>query len=85
MSIGTLGIGAEAATTTNVGQDILAYSKTSGLFAGGAFEGAVIKPRKDWNTAVYGVGNDNPSAIVQRNQLRTAATLKDALAAAGKS
>ena len=85
MSIGTLGVGAEAATTTNIGKDILAYSKTSGLFAGGAFEGAVIKPRKDWNAAVYGVGNDNPSAIVQRSQLRTAATLKDVLAAASST
>jgi lipid-binding SYLF domain-containing protein len=80
MTLGTLGVGAEAATTTNVGNDIVAYSTATGLFAGGALEGAAIKPRKDWNAAVYGVGNDNPSAIVQRSQLRTAATLKDALA-----
>ncbi len=80
MTIGTLGVGAEAATTTNVGKDIVAYSKAAGLFAGGAFEGAAIKPRKDWNAAVYGVDNDNPKAIVQRNQLRTAVNLKDALA-----
>lgn len=79
MSIGSIGVGAEAATTTNVGKDIVAYSKAAGLFAGGALEGAVIKPRKDWNAAVYGVGNDNPSAIVQRNQLRTATNLRDAL------
>lgn len=80
MSIGTVGAGAEAATTTNVGKDIVAYSKSTGLFAGGALEGAVIKPRKDWNAAVYGVGNDNPGAIIQRNQLHSAATLKDVLA-----
>jgi lipid-binding SYLF domain-containing protein len=80
MSIGTLGVGAEAATTTNVGNDILAYSKASGLFAGGALEGAVIKPRKDWNAAVYGVGNDNPAAIIQRNQLHAASRLRDVLA-----
>ncbi len=80
MSIGTLGVGAEADTTTHVGKDIIAYSKAAGLFAGGALEGAVIKPRKDWNAAVYGVDNDNPSAIVQRDQLRTASALKDTLA-----
>ena len=80
MTLGTLGVGAEAATTTSVGQDIVAYSTAVGLFAGGALEGAVIKPRKDWNAAVYGVGNDNPSAIVQRSQLRTSEALKDALA-----
>jgi lipid-binding SYLF domain-containing protein len=80
MTIGTLGVGAEAATTTNVGKDIVAYSKNSGLFAGGALEGAVIRPREDWNAAVYGVNNDNPAAIVQRNQLRAATNLKDVLA-----
>jgi lipid-binding SYLF domain-containing protein len=80
MSIGTIGAGAEAATTTHVGQDIVAYSKSSGLFAGGSLEGAVIRPRKDWNAAVYGVGNDNPQAVIQRNQLRAAVTVKDALA-----
>ena len=80
MTLGTLGVGAEAATTTNLGLDIVAYSTAAGLFAGGALEGAVIKPRKDWNAAVYGVGNDNPSAIVQRSQLRTSEALKDAWA-----
>ena len=80
MTLGTLGVGAEAATTTNIGKDILSYSTATGLFAGGALEGAAIKPRKDWNAAVYGVGNDNPSAIVQRSGLRAAETLKDALA-----
>ncbi len=80
MSIGSIGVGAEAATTTNVGNDIVAYSKNSGLFAGGALEGAVIKPRKDWNAAVYGVDNDNPNAIVQRSRLSAAARLKDVLA-----
>lgn len=80
MSIGSLGVGAEAATTTNVGKDIVAYSKNSGLFAGGALEGAVIKPRKDWNAAVYGVGNDAPTAVVQRSRLSAASRLKDVLA-----
>jgi len=79
MSIGTIGAGAEAATTTHVGQDIVAYSKNTGLYAGGSFEGAVIRPRKDWNAAVYGVGNDIPEAVIQRNQLRAATNLKDAL------
>jgi lipid-binding SYLF domain-containing protein len=79
ISVGSLGAGAEAATTTHVGQDIVAYSKNAGLFAGGAFEGAVIKPRRDWNAAVYGVGNDDPRAIIQRGALRAAMTLKESL------
>jgi lipid-binding SYLF domain-containing protein len=79
ISVGTLGAGAEAATTTNVGNDIVAYSLNAGLFAGGSFEGAVIKPRKDWNAAVYGVNNDETRVIVERNQLQAAQTVKDAL------
>ncbi|MGE4063878.1 MAG: lipid-binding SYLF domain-containing protein [Rhodospirillaceae bacterium] len=79
MTLGTLGVGAEAATTTHVGKDIVAYSTSKGLFAGGAFEGAVVKPRRDWNAAVYGVGNDNPAAIVQRDQLGASTHLKDIL------
>jgi lipid-binding SYLF domain-containing protein len=80
ISVGSLGAGAEAATTTNVGNDIVAYSLNAGLFAGGSFEGAVIKPRKDWNAAVYGVNNDDPRLIVERNMLQAAQNLKDALA-----
>lgn len=80
ISVGSVGAGAEAATTTNVGKDIVAYSANAGLFAGGALEGAVIKPRKDWNAAVYGRGNDEPRVIVRRNQLRPAQNLKDVLA-----
>jgi len=79
MTFGSVGVGAEAATTTNIGKDIVAYSTNAGLFAGGSFEGAVIRPRKDWNAAVYGIGNDDPRAVIQRDQLRTATTLKDAL------
>ena len=37
--------------------------------------GAVIKPRKDWNAGVYGVGNDDPQAIIQRDKLRAAAKI----------
>lgn len=79
LAVGSIGAGAEAATTTHVGQDIVAYSKNSGLFAGGALEGAAIKPRKDWNAAVYGVDATDPRLIIQRNGLRAALNLKDTL------
>jgi lipid-binding SYLF domain-containing protein len=79
LSVGTIGAGAEAATTTHVGNDIVAYSKSSGLFAGGSFEGAVIRPRKDWNAAVYGVDTSDPRIIIQRSGLRAAINLKDVL------
>lgn len=81
ISIGSVGAGAEAATTTNVGNDIVAYSLNAGLFAGGSFEGSIIKPRKDWNAAVYGVGQDQPVVIVERDQLIYADDLKNSLIA----
>jgi SH3 domain-containing YSC84-like protein 1 len=79
ISIGAIGAGAEAATTTNVGNDIVAYSRNTGLFAGGSFEGSVIKPRKDWNAAVYGVDLAGTDGIVGRNQLVYADELKATL------
>ena len=81
ISIGAVGAGAEAATTTNIGNDIVAYSLNAGLFAGGSFEGSIIKPRKDWNAAVYGVGLDQPSMIIERIELLYAYDLKQALGA----
>lgn len=79
ISIGAVGAGAEAATTTNVGNDIVAYSRNTGLFAGGSFEGSVIKPRKDWNAAVYGIDMAGPDGIVRRSQLLYADELKQTL------
>jgi len=79
ISIGAIGAGAEAATTTNVGNDIVAYSRNTGLFAGSSFEGSVIKPRKDWNAAVYGVDLAGTDGIVGRNQLVYADELKATL------
>jgi len=79
ISVGTVGAGTEASTTTNIGNDIVAYSSNAGLFAGGAFEGSVIKPRKDFNAAVYGIDSANPEGIVNRAQLFYADGLKKTL------
>jgi lipid-binding SYLF domain-containing protein len=54
LAIMVLGGGMEAATTTNFGADIYAFSRAVGLFGGGSLEGAVIKPRSTWNAAYYG-------------------------------
>lgn len=80
ISIGAVGAGAEAATTTNVGNDIVAYSRNTGLFAGGSFEGGVIKPRKDWNAAVYGI-ELSTEGIIGQTQLIYADGLRQALIA----
>jgi len=79
ISVGALGAGKEAAVTTNIGKDIVAYAKNAGLFAGGSLEGSLIKPRKDWNAAVYGLDKAEPESIISRSELIYAEKLKGAL------
>ena len=82
LTVGIFGAGAELSTTTNLGQDIYAFSSSKvGLFAGVSFEGSALIRRKDLNEAVYGVGT-TPQAIIFQGQLKTnlADDLKKALA-----
>ena len=53
IAVGPIGKGVEASTTTNLDADIYAFSKVVGLFGGGAFEGAGIFPREEWNRQYY--------------------------------
>lgn len=64
-AFGPIGVGFEASTTTNFDQDIVAFSRGSGLFAGGAFEGSVIARRGDMNETYYGPGADSRSITQQ--------------------
>jgi SH3 domain-containing YSC84-like protein 1 len=54
VAAGPKGAGVEAATTANLGADILSYAKGRGAFAGVSFEGSVISGREEWNAAYYG-------------------------------
>jgi len=54
VALGPIGGGIEAATTLNMGADIYAFSRTKGAFAGGSFEGSLIKAREEWNKLYYG-------------------------------
>lgn len=56
VTVGTIGAGLEGSTTTNVGADIVAFSDSAGLYAGGTVEGAVLARRNDYNQAYYGTG-----------------------------
>ncbi|MFN3076148.1 MAG: lipid-binding SYLF domain-containing protein [Alphaproteobacteria bacterium] len=75
------GAGMGAGTTTNAGADVYAFSLTVGLFGGGAFEGAMIEPRTDWNNHYY---NDlaalPPTILIERRFINPGATrLKELL------
>ena len=47
------GIGASAATTASA-TDIYSFSKSSGVYAGAGFEGAIVSPNAKLNEAFYG-------------------------------
>ncbi|MGP1256929.1 MAG: lipid-binding SYLF domain-containing protein [Kiloniellales bacterium] len=64
VAVGPVGKGAEAATTTNLNSDVIAFSKTVGLFGGGALEGAGLIPNHAWNRAYYNAPQSTPETIV---------------------
>ncbi|KAA5604917.1 hypothetical protein F1188_13950 [Roseospira marina] len=74
ISFGTFGGGLSTGSTTDVNQDIVAFSHSRGLFAGGAFEGAVIEPRPHWNAAYYDAPTVTPRAILFDRSVSNAAS-----------
>ncbi len=62
---GPVGVGIEAATTTNLRDDIYTYARSKGLFAGASFEGAVLSEREKFNSAYYG-GPVSPAEIIMQ-------------------
>ena len=77
-----VGAGVGAATTANLGADILAFSLSGiGLYAGLSLEGTVLSPRESWNAAYYGT-NVASRAIVLDNSVSNprADALRDFLA-----
>lgn len=63
IAAGPIGAGAKAQTT-----DILAFSRSRGLYGGVSLEGAVIKTRKNYNNAYYGA-EASPGEIVYRGEV----------------
>ena len=83
VAAGPVGGGIEASTTTNLGADILSYSRSKGLAIGVSLEGAVITARHARNEAYYG-RSAHPRDILYQNAVSSAGTaeLRQALAAA---
>ncbi len=59
VAAGPVGTGAKAATA-----DVLAFSRTKGLFGGATVEGAVIAARTGWNEEYYGAHEARPIQIL---------------------
>jgi len=54
VAVATMGAGIEGATTANLNADIVAFSRTRGLFAGISLEGTILSRRGESNRAYYG-------------------------------
>ena len=54
ISFVTLGAGVQGATTAAFRADIVAYSKSRGLYAGISLDGGLLGARTEWNQAYYG-------------------------------
>ena len=67
IAVGPFGKGVEASTTTNFSEDIYAFSKSVGLFGGGAFEGAAILKDDEMNASYYGSGASPRAILVERS------------------
>lgn len=54
IAVATVGAGIGGATTANAGADIVAFTRSRGLFAGIALEGSLLSTRPEANRAYYG-------------------------------
>lgn len=63
VAAGPVGAGAQAAIT-----DILAFSRTQGVFGGISVEGATIAVRDKWNAEYYGEGTRPVDILETRNK-----------------
>jgi len=86
VAAGPIGAAAKAATTsTRLEEDIYAYGKSEGLFAGVSLEGALLLPDEDANMAFYGEAATTRE-VVQAGTVQNPAAdaLRELLAGVGK-
>ena len=62
--------GSSGATASSVGDDILSYGKTSGLFAGASLGDATIEPDQSGNQRLYGKPT-TPSEVLFNREVQT--------------
>jgi SH3 domain-containing YSC84-like protein 1 len=78
IAAGPVGRNLEAATDIQMRAEILTYSRSRGVFAGLALEGAVVKQDKDANDVVYG-GEVSPHEVLLTRDHTTPAGARDLL------
>lgn len=73
LTLGPVGRGVEASRGTDFSSDIYAFSKSVGLFAGGALEGAKIFERTSLNESYYAAGATPKNIVIERKFTNTQA------------
>lgn len=73
VAAGPVGRTATAQTDVQMHADILSWSRTQGLFAGLALEGATLRQDLDDNTAIYGKRLENRAIVSQNRRIPQAA------------
>jgi lipid-binding SYLF domain-containing protein len=80
-TVGVVGVGLEASTTTNLGADIVAFATSNvGAYLGASLEGAVLAKRRDLNEAFYGEGATPETILSGRLKNPEADKLRQVLA-----
>jgi lipid-binding SYLF domain-containing protein len=74
LTLATVGAGAEASTTSNVGADIYSFSESKGLFGGVALQGAALNPKPDWDRVYYGRTIALRDIVIERKASTSGAT-----------
>jgi len=74
VAAGPVGRTATAQTDAQMHADILSWSRTQGLFAGVALEGATLRQDLDDNANIYGQRLENRAIVSSRRRMPAAAT-----------
>jgi len=61
---GPVGRESSAQTDAQMHAEILTYSRSRGVFAGVALQGATLRPDEDWNTELYGKDLSNRDIVM---------------------
>lgn len=81
VSFATYGTGVSSSTTGEFKSDIVAFSRSRGLFAGLSFDGSMISVRSDWNALYYGKPIAAQQLVIQNEGANPgAAPLRETLA-----
>ncbi len=66
IAVGEVGGGVGAGSVGSLEADMVAFSRSKGLFGGGSLDGTLIRPDIEKNTGYYGAGTDVKDILISR-------------------